>query len=286
MAAGGAKVLRQSVVALVIASAIAAVGAGCGADTLSPEAALADAATKTSDAGSSRVSFTGTFTFADSDGGPIPFTGSGVFSYDDLTGRFTYDFSGYAESLGLPGGDEWVSDVVMLDDRFFIRFPFLTDDLPEAKPWIEAEIHTESGLSASQLASIGGANDPAQILRFLRGASGEVEEVGSEQVRGVMTRHFRATVEFARVIEQAPEEAQASLREQLDRRVEAGFGDTIDMEVWIDEDGLARRIRQRDPEADITMDLFDFGVDVDVEPPPSDQVMTEQEYDRLIGESE
>jgi hypothetical protein len=284
MAARGKEILMRRALVLTALTAFAALGAGCGASEISPEAAVAEAATKTSDAGTSRVSFSGTLNFPDIE--PVGFSGDGVFVYKSLTGRFTYDLSELPEAAGLPNSEGWIGEVIMADDRFFMRLPALTRDLPEAKPWIEIEIKTESGLTPSELAGIGGANDPARLLQFLQGASGEVNTVGEEQVRGVDTTRYRATVELARVIEKAPEDARTSLREQLERREQAGLGTTFDMEVWIDEDGLARRIRQADPEGDITMDLYDFGIDVDVEPPPSDQVMTEEELDRLIEESE
>jgi hypothetical protein len=284
MAARGAEVLRRGALALVVTTILAALGNGCGADDISPEAALAEAATKTTDAGTSRVSFSGSLKFPEID--PVGFSGDGVFVYDDLTGRFTYDLSEFPEAAGLPKTDGWVGEVVMGEDRFYLRLPVLTQDLPEAKPWIEIELETVSGLTPNELAGIGGASDPAQLLQFLRGASGEVETVGREPVRGVDTTHYRATVDLARVIEKAPETARATLRDQLRRRDEAGLGTTFDMEVWIDGEGLARRIRQTDAEGDITMDLYDFGLQVDVQLPPSDQVMTEDELDRLIEESE
>ena len=57
---------------------------------------------------------------------------------------------------------------------------------------------------------------------------------------------------------------------------------TVPLEVWIDEDGLVRRLtqtwNQKLPdgagrmETKLTMDLYDFGPRVEVDPPPSNKV--------------
>jgi hypothetical protein len=57
----------------------------------------------------------------------------------------------------------------------------------------------------------------------------------------------------------------------------------VPKEVWVDDDGLVRRMKlayddmrfaagQRGDMA-MTMELYDFGVDADVEPPPARQVV-------------
>ena len=56
----------------------------------------------------------------------------------------------------------------------------------------------------------------------------------------------------------------------------------LQIEVWIDDDGLVRRIKIADPPGArdrqaVTIDLYDFGVNVVAEAPPADQVMTERE---------
>ena len=258
------------------------VGVGCGADDLSPENAVANAATRTSEAGTSRISFSGALKVSDFGGKTLRFTGEGIFDYRSTLGRVRYDLSEMAKAAGLAGGDDWVADIVLLDDRFFMRLPALTANLPHSRPWIEVPIETKSGLKPSQLAQIGGANNPAELLQFLRGASEDVETVGEERVRGVETTRYGATVDFAMIVKKAPEDAQPSLSRELEQREAAGRDTTFRMEVWIDEDGLARRVHERDEEGDLRMELYDFGIEVDVEPPPSDDVMSEEAFDRLV----
>jgi hypothetical protein len=121
--------------------------------------------------------------------------------------------------------------------------------------------------------------DPSQYLAFLHGAGGDVEEVGTEDIDGVTTTHYEAEVTFDAILEHASESGEASeeeleaLRSQLEPMEDAA--ESIPTEVWVDEDGLPRRIKLsmsfetagESMEMDMTMDLFDYGLDVDVEPP-------------------
>ncbi len=258
---------------------------GCGASDVSPETAVADAATKTEEAGSSRVSFTGTLTDPELSDRPIAFSGEGEFDYDDARGTFSYDLTELAKALE-EEPDGWHAEVIFTGESFFFRMPVLTEDLPGAKPWIELGSGTDTSLA--ELMELGGGSDPTKLLQFMRGSSGGVERVGSETVRGVRTMRYQATIELAKVLERIPDEGdRETLRKQLEQREKQGLAATQEMEVWIDAEGLARRIRMDDPEgskerATVTMDLFDFGVEVDAEPPPDDEVMSEDEFDALL----
>jgi hypothetical protein len=127
-----------------------------------------------------------------------------------------------------------------------------------------------------------GAYDFTQTLESLRGVSGEPEVVGQEEVRGVETTHYRASMNLAEALEQAP----AGQREQLEAAFEQmGGADEVDLpvDVWIDEDDLPRRLRIEmgslfaaaglgDGTMTMTMELFGYGEPVEIEVPPADEV--------------
>lgn len=118
--------------------------------------------------------------------------------------------------------------------------------------------------------------DTRTIADFLRNPSGEVEDVGTETIDGVETRHYRFTVRGA----------------ELTMQGAADHTWTVDVWIGVDDD-LVRRFRtssegsfageEIDAEAvsgsvsttwttTATVDLHDFGADVDIQPPPSDEV--------------
>jgi hypothetical protein len=116
--------------------------------------------------------------------------------------------------------------------------------------------------------------DPSQSLDLLRAASSDFREVGEEEIRGVQTTHYEGTVDLEKVAEQVPEDARESYR----RLMEQSGQREIPMEVWIDEDGLTRRVHYEQTlgdgtTMDLTQEYFDFGVEVDVEPPPDEDVL-------------
>lgn len=95
---------------------------------------------------------------------------------------------------------------------------------------------------------------PDRVLTILRFASTETERIGDDEVRGSSTIRYRVTVD----------------REAAD--LGDGPGETVPVDVWLDENGLVRKIGLEDHGADMTIEFFDFGVDVDIEPPPSGDV--------------
>ena len=118
-------------------------------------------------------------------------------------------------------------------------------------------------------------------------ASDENEVVGSEEVRGAETTHFRARVDLRKLVKQLP----ATERPEDDVVQLLG---SVPVEIWIDDESRLRRITidEREPEKDTnpvatttTVELFDYGVEVEVEPPPSDELISQEEFDRLTGSS-
>lgn len=106
---------------------------------------------------------------------------------------------------------------------------------------------------------------PDQLLTFLESAR-EVTTLGEETLDGETVTRYRAVVDLA-----AFDDDRVPPRVRLDP-----------IEVWVDGDGLARRIAygsyEDAPSGSSTVTwqaavrFYDFGVPVDVEAPPSDQV--------------
>jgi hypothetical protein len=280
--------MRRTLAPLV-AVALAAIGlAGCGSEELSeqlsPQAAVAQAATKTADAGSARVTFTGTMSGVP--GGPFTFEGEGAFSGQQ--GRMTFDMSDFgAATAGAFGGEiELFMDGLLI----YMKLPSqIASELPGGKEWIRIDLAAAGeglGIDFEELTQFQQA-DPMQTLQYLRGAAGDFEEVGSEKVRGVETTHYRGTVDLRKALELIP----ADSRDAFERVLELVGETKMPLEVWIDNDGLARRMRYEQPlpageggeetTMVLTMDMYDFGVEVDVGPPPDDEVLDLQE---LIGQ--
>jgi hypothetical protein len=250
--------------------------AGCGGDEFSPEAAVADAATKTTDAGSYRAEFSIAMEGLTPE--PVTMTGEGLFDAKKQLGRMTFDMS----ELGKAAGGPDLGEAEMIFERFvvYMRFPFLQRLQPNLKPWIRFDLEKLGEQQGVDLAGLQQLNqsDPSQALAYLKAASGGVEKVGEEEVRGVETTHYRMTVDLRKVAKQIPEQ-----KANVERVIETSGIEKIPTEVWVDGDGLVRRMKLhyenmqlaagQKGDMTMTMELFDFGVPVDVELPPAGQVM-------------
>lgn len=103
-------------------------------------------------------------------------------------------------------------------------------------------------------ALLGGTISFEDLLTILRAAGTDIRRVGEEKVRRVVTVQYGFNADCASV------EAECS-------------GETLPVEVWIDEESLVRRLWFRDLTDDGTVELHDFGADIVIEAPPEDQVV-------------
>jgi hypothetical protein len=241
--------------AVIVLFAFAALQGGGGG---SAHAAVARAATRTLDAGSSRFSITTAF-----DATNESTTVDGVMDYRRHIGEMNYLRT---------------VKVVFIGDATFFRFP-----LPglEKKPWVRVDDDTPDPTDIEERV----LRDPARLLAFLRGVSDEVSETGREEVRGVSTTRYDGTIDLERVVERAAagELEREELRSELDLLRELGIEDTVRFAAWIDGDGVARRVRLASGGRPTTVvEFYDFGVEVAVSQPPTDQIATQDEYDAAV----
>ena len=279
---------RLVLLAALAALALAACGGGGGstAPTLTSSAQtvsgsdassfIAQAGQKTRAAGGARVSFTLEMTGGQANG---TMSGEGVF--DRHGGRMTMNLGGLAG--GALGSGK--AEVVFRDLVYYVKLPAAAmAQLPTGKMWLKFDLGAlseQAGLDLEQLTQLN-QSDPSQALQLLSGAE-DFEEVGEGEVRGVGTTHYRGTVDMSKVAETAPEDVQDDIRKIIEQT-----GDrTVPMDIWVDGDGLARRLRwtQHLPQGTtMTMneELYDFGAEVDATTPPADEVL---DLTALLGNS-
>lgn len=109
------------------------------------------------------------------------------------------------------------------------------------------------------------------FLEHLRGVSEDVEVLGEEEVRGVTTTHYRFTVSAERL--RAAEESEPDF-------LEAFEVESLPSEVWVDGDGLPRRmtfaldrsLQGTDLRIVVLAEFSDFGGPVEIEVPPEGDI--------------
>ncbi len=116
----------------------------------------------------------------------------------------------------------------------------------------------------SPLGAIGSQLDVKQQLEVFAKAVTSATYTGAEDVDGESLDHYTATVDTEKLLESMPSEAAGQVE----------LPDTMTQDWWFDEDGLIRKFSSDTGGATTTMTLSDWGADVEIEAPPSDEVTT------------
>ena len=284
------KILRPIVIGLVALS----VGTACGQPGASsdPNAAalIAASADATSDAGSARMSMVMTMSMPEGQsmpqGGDLTMNAEGAYDFANRRGEMTMTME-LPEGAGPMSGTQKI-DMVFEDLVIYMRYPFMTEMAPGSKPWIRMdleEIGQQAGMDYGSMMQ-SGTSDPSQMLEWLRGVSGDVQVVGEEEVRGAPATHYKGSIDFNKVADQAPEELREQMKASIEAMTEAIGTSTVPFEVWIDEQGRAVRMAQSfefeqgttaGASMSMTVDIFDFGTAVDIEVPPASETTDFQE---------
>ena len=296
---------------IVLLSSLAALSlalvAGCGGSVGNTAVAgepisfqeLAKSASSSSDATSGRFAFDMTMSFPGADE-PFAFSGEGAFDAKSKRASFSLDMSSLASLLGglfagmagpnttgAPDFDDpsaWKIEAVQDGAVTYIRFPALHAQLPDGKSWIRSDSRTAAGqgFDISQFDQFT-SNDPRELLDFLRGVSGEIATVGSEELRGVQTTHYRATIDPAEYAKLVPSDKQQELQSLVEQIAgQSGLGQ-IPVDVWLDESGLVRKLTMAfsvtqpgtsdSSDISMTFELYDYGEKVAIDLPPESAVV-------------
>lgn len=138
--------------------------------------------------------------------------------------------------------------------------------------------------------------DPGETLDYLRDVGSEPTVVGPDVVRGAATTHYRTKLDSRAALEHDLEEEGWS-RRSIECVLADAQDDPMDVVVWVGDDGLVRRIvtttvfdagngplHEKITSVDTT-DFFDFGVQVNIEPPRVSEVIGVDEWQKLAEQA-
>jgi hypothetical protein len=205
--------------------------------------------------------------------GPVALVHRAAFTDGGLRAEASSDMSEAAAALEAAGQElegDWShpTGVVIDGDAVYSQLGPMAEALGhEPDDWVRARIAdvTAAGAENDALALALDPLGPADLLyRPVR----EVAVVGADDVRGVHTRHLRATLDLTG--------AQAAPPASFEARLVAAGVDALPVDVWLDDAGVVRRLLVSLDEAGTmttTFDVFDVDADVAVTPPAPDQVV-------------
>ena len=158
-----------------------------------------------------------------------------------------------AMTLSMPtlGGDV---EVRLVDDAMYLKSPSFGDQ------WISLPLDDPD----SPLGALGGQLDVKKQFETFAASVTSATNDGAEDVDGESLDHYTATVDTQKMIQDLPSAAVG----------QADLPDTMTQEWWFDQDGFIRKFSSDFGQTTTTMTMSDWGGDVDIEAPPSDEVTT------------
>lgn len=279
--------------------------AGCGGETASAPklTSFASAAERSAAAETARFSLAFEVTIPGSETG-LNVSAEGGFDTPAKRARLTIDLSSLAalfKSIGSAfGGDvegelgspeDWKLEAIQDGETAYIRFPLLADKLPPGKTWVKGDAKELSSVDADELQQFGSfaGTDPRDLFGILKAVSGSIEALGREELRGVETNHYRATVDVAKLADLVPAGKAESLGGlgSLDQAAKQAGLSTVPVEIWIGADEQVRKLvvdvdtkgsgASSSLKASLVLELYDYGVALDLELPPAEQVVSASE---------
>jgi hypothetical protein len=290
-------VRRPHVLLAALAALLAVAVAGCGGSAVGvPElTSFETVAQKSSSADSARFDLKAELTIP---GAPkaLAFSAAGGFDNPAKRAQLTFDLSAVAElvqsfgsSLGgkvtgdLGSPEDWKLEAIRDGDIVYIRFPLIAKDLPAGKTWIKGDAKDLSQAELGQMSEFGSlaGTDPRDVFGLLEAVSGSIDTIGSEQVRGVETSHYRATIDLAKLEQLVPEEQRQSLGGIDQGARQAGLSE-LPVDVWVDSEQRIRKLSidldAKQPgtdaavKASVVIELYDYGTPLELALPPADEV--------------
>ena len=181
-----------------------------------------------------------------------------------MSGTARFDDEGIA--MQATGSGAQAMDMILLGQAMYMKSP----DLGTGDKWLKIDLSDPDSL----FGMIGKATDPEVMFKAMETPK-KLELVGSEEVDGVETNHYRITLDPTQYLKAM--EFPAAMAEMLPKELVT--------EMWVDADNLPRKFTQTmqvpavgggEPTTTTTEGTYsDFGTDVEIEEPPTSQV-TEQ----------
>ncbi|MFE1286534.1 hypothetical protein [Streptomyces sp. NPDC058751] len=238
---------------------------------VSPIAALRSAERSTDGADSARIESTTAM------GTLMSMESRGVMAWDDgFSGNMTITYTGgtMADTMRRMGSDSM--EARYLSDAYYAKMGDAFAEQAGGRHWIRYgydDLAKLGGGSGALLKDQMQNSSPNQSVKLLL-ASGDVEKVGEETVRGKKATHYAGTVDVSDLAARSSHLTAGQLSDMKKQFTQAGIT-TEDVDIWVDADDLLVKAVSKAEMASGTLSsttyYSDYGVKVSaVAPPASD----------------
>jgi hypothetical protein len=176
-------------------------------------------------------------------GVPLTIAGHGDIDLKDREAEIFTTIQGLPSNVAqkIPSGGLAMTELLS-KGAIYVDSPVFGSKLPNGAKWVKLDLGKAAsslGLDPQTLTS--GQADPSQYLQFLK-ASGSIQKVGSETVRGVATTRYKGAIDLSKVAALVPSKDKASTKAAIEKLTAQLGTDTLPMEVWIDAKHMVRKL--------------------------------------------
>ncbi len=218
----------------------------------------------------------------------------------------TMDFSGLIDAMTQAGGEDaaemamfagMLADpmrTITIGDTSYVQWSLLTMFTGgDGDMWLATTNDGVDDLTSSFGMQTFGS--PEEVLAPLQDANATIVTVGTETIRGMETTHYRAEVEFKAWYEALAADERTAFDAEFDDFAPGEMQAVVPIELWITDDGRVAKLFYdiSDPalmadsdglaSATITIEVYDFGADLGIVPPPADKILSEDEIGMSFG---
>jgi hypothetical protein len=207
-----------------------------------------------------------------------------------ITGQGSIDFTNNNGALTFSSPTAGSFSTRIINPEVYIQLPAADKaQLPAGKTWLSINLNTvtEAKLGASLAQLSNSSQESTQLLSYLQSVSTSgITTVGPATIKGVATTEYKATIDLTKEADLKSPTAQAAIK-SLEAQINAT---TLPVQVWLDGQGRVRQVSEQlqvstTPQSNggttvpatsgsisTTVDYYDFGTSVTVQPPPSSEV--------------
>ena len=181
----------------------------------------------------------------------------------EMTGEARFGDGGI--EMKATGTGAQAMEMILVDKAMYMK----SEAFGTGDKWLKIDLSDPNSL----FGMIGKATDPEVMFRAMESPK-KLELIGSEDVDGVATNHYRITMDPTQYLEAM--EFPAAMADMLPKELVT--------DMWVDADNLPRKFTQTvevqapgggAPTSSTTEGTYgDFGTDVEVEAPPASEVTT------------